>query len=148
MLYQRELIDLVNENIRNISLVLLTLAVVLTLISFALINNTIRLAIYSKRFLIHTMKLVGATPAFIRKPFIISNIINGIIGAFIAMALLSGCVYYLLTEFDNLYTLIDISSLFWVFVIVLLLGVVLTAISAWFAVNRYIRMDRDNLYYV
>ena len=64
------------------------------------------------------------------------------------MALLSGCVYYLLTEFDNLYTLIDISSLFWVFVIVLLLGVVLTAISAWFAVNRYIRMDRDNLYYV
>ena len=148
VLYQRELIDLVNENIRNISLVLLTLAVVLTLISFALINNTIRLAIYSKRFLIHTMKLVGATPAFIRKPFIISNIINGIIGAFIAMALLSGCVYYLLTEFDNLYTLIDISSLFWVFVIVLLLGVVLTAISAWFAVNRYIRMDRDNLYYV
>ena len=148
VLYQRELIDLVNENIRNISLVLLTLAVVLTLISFALINNTIRLAIYSKRFLIHTMKLVGATPAFIRKPFIISNIVNGIIGAFIAMALLSGCVYYLLTEFDNLYTLIDISSLLWVFVIVLLLGVVLTAISAWFAVNRYIRMDRDNLYYV
>lgn len=148
IVYQKDLIQLVNDNIRRISLMLLGLAVVLMLISFALISNTIRLGAYSKRFIIHTMKLVGATPAFIRKPFIISNIINGIIGAFIAMALLSGCVYYLLTEFDNLYTLIDISSLLWVFVIVLLLGVVLTAISAWFAVNRYIRMDRDNLYYV
>ena len=145
IVYQKDLIQLVNDNIRCISFMLLGLAVVLMLISFALISNTIRLGAYSKRFIIHTMKLVGATPAFIRKPFIISNIINGIIGAFIAMALLSGCVYYLLTEFDNLYTLIDISSLFWVFVIVLLLGVVLTAISAWFAVNRYIRMDRDNL---
>mgnify|MGYP002530234942 FL=1 len=148
IVYQKDLIQLVNDNIRRISFMLLGLAVVLMLISFALISNTIHLGAYSKRFIIHTMKLVGATPAFIRKPFIISNIINGIIGAFIAMALLSGCVYYLLTEFDNLYTLIDISSLFWVFVIVLLLGVVLTAISAWFAVNRYIRMDRDNLYYV
>ena len=148
IVYQKDLIQLVNDNIRRISFMLLGLAVVLMLISFALISNTIRLGAYSKRFIIHTMKLVGATPAFIRKPFIISNIINGIIGAFIAMALLSGCVYYLLTEFDNLYTLIDISSLFWVFVIVLLLGVVLTAISAWFAVNRYIRIDRDNLYYV
>ena len=148
IVYQKDLIQLVNDNIRRISFMLLGLAVVLMLISFALISNTIRLGAYSKRFIIHTMKLVGATPAFIRKPFIISNIIKGIIGAFIAMALLSGCVYYLLTEFDNLYTLIDISSLFWVFVIVLLLGVVLTAISAWFAVNRYIRMDRDNLYYV
>ena len=148
IVYQKDLIQLVNDNIRRISFMLLGLAVVLMLISFALISNTIRLGAYSKRFIIHTMKLVGATPAFIRKPFIISNIINGIIGAFIAMALLSGCVYYLLTEFDNLYTLIDISSLFWVFVIVLLLGVVLTAICAWFAVKRYIRMDRDNLYYV
>lgn len=148
IVYQKDLIQLVNDNIRRISLMLLGLAVVLMLISFALISNTIRLGAYSKRFIIHTMKLVGATPAFIRKPFIISNIVNGIIGAFIAMALLSGCVYYLLTEFDNLYTLIDISSLLWVFVIVLLLGVVLTAISAWFAVNRYIRMDRDNLYNV
>ena len=145
IVYQKDLIQLVNDNIRRISFMLLGLAVVLMLISFALISNTIRLGAYSKRFIIHTMKLVGATPAFIRKPFIISNIINGIIGAFIAMALLSGCVSYLLTGFDNLD---DISCLFWVFVIVLLLGVVLTAISAWFAVNRYIRMDRDNLYYV
>lgn len=148
IVYQKDLIQLVNDNIRRISLVLLGLAVVLMLISFALISNTIRLSVYSKRFIIHTMKLVGATSAFIRKPFIISNIINGIIGSFIAMALLSGCVYYLLSEFDNLYTLIDIESLLRVFVIVLLLGVILTAVSAWLAVNRYIRMDRDNLYYI
>ena len=74
ILYQRELIDMVNDNIRNISLVLLALAIVLTFISFALINNTIRLTIYSKRFLIHTMKLVGASWSFIRKPFLIRNV--------------------------------------------------------------------------
>ena len=148
IVYQKDLIQLVNDNIRRISFVLLGLAVVLMLISFALISNTIRLGVYSKRFLIHTMKLVGATPAFIRKPFIVSNIVNGIIGAFIAMALLSGCAYYLLSEFDNLYTLIDTGSLLRVFAIVLLLGILLTAVSAWLAVNRYIRMDRDNLYYI
>lgn len=148
IVYQKDLIQLVNDNIRRISFILLVLAVVLMLISFALISNTIRLSAYSKRFIIHTMKLVGATPAFIRKPFILSNIVNGIVGALIAMTLLFGCVYYLLTEFDNLYTLIDVNSLLWVFIIVLLLGIVLTAVSAWFAVNRYIRMDRDNLYYV
>lgn len=90
VLYQRELIDLVNENIRNISLVLLTLAVVLTLISFALINNTIRLAIYSKRFLIHTMKLVGASWGFIRRPFLRRNIWSGVLAGIMADAILMG----------------------------------------------------------
>jgi len=77
VLYRKELIDAVNDNIRNISLVLLALAVVLTFISFALINNTIRLAIYSKRFLIHTMKLVGASWSFIRRPFLRRNVWSG-----------------------------------------------------------------------
>ena len=79
VLYRKELIDAVNENIRNISLVLLALAVVLTFISFALINNTIRLAIYSKRFLIHTMKLVGASWSFIRGPFLRKNVWSGVL---------------------------------------------------------------------
>ena len=84
VLYRKELIDAVNDNIRNISLVLLALAVVLTFISFALINNTIRLAIYSKRFLIHTMKLVGASWSFIRRPFLRRNVWSGVLAAVVA----------------------------------------------------------------
>ncbi|MCP9610520.1 cell division protein FtsX [Coprobacter tertius] len=148
IIYQKDLIQKVNDNVRRISLILFVLALVLMLISFALISNTIRLTAYSKRFIIHTMKLVGATPGFIRKPFILSNIVNGIIAAFIAMALLGGCIYYLMNEIDNFSTLVTMSSLLGVFAIVLLMGIVLTAISAYFAVNRYIRMGRDELYYI
>lgn len=90
VLYRKELIDAVNDNIRNISLVLLALAVVLTFISFALINNTIRLAIYSKRFLIHTMKLVGASWSFIRRPFLRRNVWSGVLAAVVADAILMG----------------------------------------------------------
>ena len=90
VLYRKELIDAVNDNIRNISLILLALAVVLTFISFALINNTIRLAIYSKRFLIHTMKLVGASWSFIRRPFLRRNVWSGVLAAVVADAILMG----------------------------------------------------------
>ena len=94
VLYRKELIDAVNENIRNISLVLLALAVVLTFISFALINNTIRLAIYSKRFLIHTMKLVGASWSFIRGPFLRKNVWSGVLAGMLADAILMGTAYW------------------------------------------------------
>lgn len=148
IIYQKDLLKTVNDNIRRIGLILFCLAVVLMIISFALISNTIRLTAYSKRFIIHTMKLVGATSGFIRKPFILSNIVNGIIAAFLAIILLSGSVYYLKSEIDNFNTLISTQSLLSVYAIVLLLGIVITAISAFFAVNRYIHMDRDDLYYV
>lgn len=133
---------------RNIGLILLILAAVLMVISYVLISNTIRLTAYSRRFIIYTMKLVGATPGFIRRPFIISNIISGIIAAIIAILLLTGCVSYIVSEFDSFYTLITLPTLLGVYAIVLVLGVLLTAISAFFAVNRYIRMKRDDLYYV
>ena len=97
VLYRKELIDAVNDNIRNISLVLLALAVVLTFISFALINNTIRLAIYSKRFLIHTMKLVGASWGFIRGPFLRKNVWSGILAAIVADSILMGTAYWAVT---------------------------------------------------
>lgn len=148
ILYQKDLIQSVNDNMSRIGLILLALAVVLMIISFALISNTIRLGAYSKRFLIHTMKLVGATPAFIRRPFIISNIINGIVASVIAMLLLSGCVYYLMTEMENFTTLLSVPMMLLVFLTVLVLGIILSAVSAYWAVNRYIRMDRDDLYYV
>ena len=95
VLYQKDLIDAVNDNIRNISLMLLGLAVILTFISFALINNTIRLTIYSKRFLIHTMKLVGASWSFIRRPFLRRNFWIGVLSAVIADAVLWGAAYWL-----------------------------------------------------
>ena len=142
------LIQSVNDNMSRIGLVLLALAIVLMLISFALISNTIRLGAYSKRFLIHTMKLVGATPAFIRRPFIVSNVINGIVASVIAMLLLSGCIYYLMSEMENFTTLLSVPMMVLVFLSVLILGIILTAVSAYWAVNRYIRMDRDDLYYI
>lgn len=145
---QKDVIQIINDNIRKAEYILLLLSVVLMVISFALISNTIRLMAYSKRFLIHTMKLVGATPGFIRRPFIISNIVGGIVAAFIAMALLSGCAFYLVNEFENLSTLINFATMSQVFGIVILLGIVLTAVSAYFAVNRYISMDREDLYYM
>ena len=97
VLYQKDLIDAVNDNIRNISLMLLGLAVILTFISFALINNTIRLTIYSKRFLIHTMKLVGASWSFIRRPFLRRNFWIGVLSAVIADAVLWGAAYWLVS---------------------------------------------------
>ena len=148
ILYQKDLIQSVNDNMSRIGLVLLALAIVLMLISFALISNTIRLGAYSKRFLIHTMKLVGATPAFIRRPFIVSNVINGIVASVIAMFLLSGCIYYLMSEMENFTTLLSVPMMVLVFLSVLILGIILTAVSAYWAVNRYIRMDRDDLYYI
>ena len=104
--YPQELMDSVNRNLRKISLVLLGLAGLLTLISFALINNTIRLTIYSKRFLIHTMKLVGASWSFIRRPFLWQNIWIGIFAAILADALLTGMSYFLIRYEPDLLTVI------------------------------------------
>ena len=126
VLYQRELIDLVNENIRNISLVLLTLAVVLTLISFALINNTIRLAIYSKRFLIHTMKLVGASWGFIRRPFLRRNIWSGVLAGIMADAILMGAAYWLVSYEPELIRVITPEVMLLVSGSVLVFGIIIT----------------------
>lgn len=146
--YQKDLIQLVNDNIKRIGIALLVMALVFLFISFALISNTIRLMAYSKRFLIHTMKLVGATPGFIRRPFIVSNIFTGIIAAILAIALLAGSLYYAATHIENIYTLAPPQSLLIVAGVVVLLSIIITTISAFFAVNRYIRMDRDDLYYI
>lgn len=146
--FQKDLIQSVNENMRTIGVILFALALVLMIISYVLISNTIRLTAYSQRFIIYTMKLVGATPGFIRRPFIISNIVCGIIAAVLAIIMLTVCVSYIVNEFDNFYTLIDTSMLLAVYGIVLLLGILLTGISSFFAVNRYIGMKRDELYYV
>lgn len=148
VLYQRELIDLVNENIRNISLVLLALAVVLALISFALINNTIRLAIYSKRFLIHTMKLVGASWGFIRRPFLRRNIWSGVLAGIMADAILMGTAYWLVSYEPELIRVITPEVMLLVSGSVLVFGVVITFLCAYLSINKYLRMKAGTLYYI
>ena len=148
VLYQKDLIDAVNENIRNISLVLLALAVMLTFISFALINNTIRLAIYSKRFLIHTMKLVGASWGFIRRPFLKRNIWSGVLAAFIADTILMGAAYWLVSYEPELIRVITPEVMLLVSGAVLVFGVVITFLCAYLSINKYLRMKASTLYFV
>ena len=148
VLYQKDLIDAVNENIRNFSLVLLALAVMLTFISFALINNTIRLAIYSKRFLIHTMKLVGASWGFIRRPFLKRNIWSGVLAAFIADTILMGAAYWLVSYEPELIRVITPEVMLLVSGAVLVFGVVITFLCAYLSINKYLRMKASTLYYV
>ena len=148
VLYQKDLIDAVNENIRNISLVLLALAVMLTFISFALINNTIRLAIYSKRFLIHTMKLVGASWGFIRRPFLKRNIWSGVLAAFIADTILMRAAYWLVSYEPELIRVITPEVMLLVSGAVLVFGVVITFLCAYLSINKYLRMKASTLYYV
>lgn len=148
VLYQKDLIDAVNENIRNISLVLLALAVVLTFISFALINNTIRLAIYSKRFLIHTMKLVGASWGFIRRPFLRRNFWIGVLAAFIADAILMGTAYWLVSYEPELIRVVTPEVMLMVSGAVLAFGIVITCFCAYLSINKYLRMKASTLYYI
>jgi len=148
ILYQKDLIDSVNNNIRNISIVLLCLAGLLTLISFALINNTIRLTIYSKRFLIHTMKLVGANWGFIRKPFLIRNIWIGVISAFAADAILLGGANMLVNYEPELISIVTPEVMLIVSASVFLFGIIITFLCAYLSINRYLRMKASTLYYI
>ena len=148
VLYRKELIDAVNENIRNISLVLLALAVVLTFISFALINNMMRLAIYSKRFLIHTMKLVGASWSFIRGPFLRKNVWSGVLAGMLADAILMGTAYWAVTYEQELIQVITPEVMLIVCGSVLVFGIVITWLCAYISMNKYLRMKANTLYYI
>lgn len=148
VLYQQGLLDAVNSNIRNISAVLLGLAFLLTLISFALINNTIRQSIHSKRFLIHTMKLVGASWGFIRKPFLARSVWGGLIAGIIADIILWGGVYWLIDLEPTLSDILTWDVMAIVSVSVLVFGVVITLLCAFLSINKYLRMKASTLYYV
>lgn len=148
LLYQQEAIDLINDNLSKVMMVLLILAVVLLFISFALIRNTIRLSIYSKRFLIHTMKLVGATGGFIRRPFVINNVFTGIAAGVFANAIIFGLITYFSREYAQLFQIISRNDIIIIFSIVIILGVLITTIATTFAVNRYLKLKTENLYYI
>jgi cell division transport system permease protein len=144
--YQKNLIHTVNENVKKITLFILVFSGFLFLIALALINNTIRLAVYSKRFIIRTMQLVGATAGYIRRPFLYRSAIQGIIGALFAIANLVVLIYFLQNEMNGIIRLDDIRILAILFGIVLLLGVLINWLSTYAAVSRFLRIKTDKLY--
>ncbi len=144
--YQHTEVDKMNDNFRAIAMVILVFCGLLFFIAVALINNTIRISMYSRRFLIKSMQLVGATKAFIRWPFLKKGIGHGIIAGIIASILLSGIIYLIHTRFPELGQLSDLRMLAILIGSVLVLGLLLSFISTYFAVNRYLRLKTDELY--
>lgn len=145
--YQKSLVSLVNENIRKISLIILVFSGLLFLIAITLINSTIRLSVYSKRFIINTMQLVGATRGFIRRPFLYKSAGNGILSALIAIGLLVGVLYLAQQEFKEIISFKDIEIVGILFLGVLLIGIIINWISTFLAVSKYLKMKVDKLYY-
>lgn len=145
--YQKSLVEMVNQNIERISLFILGFCLVLLIISIALINNTIRLSVYSKRFHLRTMQLVGATRAFICRPFIRNGILNGLISAVISLGLLLIIVSLLFQEIPELVQVADFTLYVVLVAFILSLGVVLSWLSTWLAVRKYLKMKTDDLYH-
>jgi cell division transport system permease protein len=146
VVYQKSMIDEVNSNIRKITLVILGFSFILLLIAIILINNTIRLSVYSRRFIIRSMLLVGATESFIRKPFILRSMLHGLYSGALAIALLIGTLLLAQQRIPELKALQD-SQLFGLFfLIVVIIGIILSAVSTYFAVRRFLRMKSDALY--
>ncbi len=145
--YQKDLLGVINENVRKISIFLLVISILTGFIFISLINNTIRLSIYSERFTINTMQLVGAARSFIRKPFLLRSLSLGILGALIANFLLAALMYAFRREMEGI---IDPAS-FWVLgpvlLVVILMGIVISFVSTWLAVNKFLRMKFDELFY-
>jgi cell division transport system permease protein len=144
--YQKSLVQLLNKNIRRISIVLLGFSGLLLLIAMALINNTIRLSVYSKRFIIRTMKLVGATRGFIGRPFIIRGMLQGFYSAVIADILLAVMLYFLMQQVPELVGFYDLYIYLAVFGLVILTGMFLAWVSTYFAVRKYLKVKEDDLY--
>lgn len=145
--YQRDLISQLNKNVKTISLVLSVLILLMMVVSIGLMNNTIRLAVYSKRFLIRSMLLVGATRSFIRKPFVLQGLFQGFISAVLSMLLLGGLLYTTVRQIPELSRLADNQLLMTTTGALMLLGMLVPATAYWLAVNRYLNMKIDHLYF-
>ncbi|MGB5821012.1 MAG: permease-like cell division protein FtsX [Saonia sp.] len=145
--YDKPLIALLTENVKKISFWILVASAIFTFIAVLLINSSIRLSIYSKRFIIKTMQMVGATKRFIRRPFIWTNIQLGMLGATLALLALSISLYYIDKNFPELGLFHDISILIILFVGVFFLGILISLISTYFATQRFLNLRTDDLYY-
>ena len=148
VIYSKDLIKSVNDNIRKVSIILLIIAALFTYISFALINNTVRLTIFSKRFIINTMKLVGASWSFIRRPFLTRGFVLGILSAIIADALLIGGLYWLYKFEPQISTVINLQAILIVSAAVFFFGIVITFLCTFLSLNKYLKMSSNELYYV
>ena len=144
--YQEDLMDKVNTNLQKVSIVLLVLAVLLTFISYSLISNTVRLRVYSQRFLIHTMKLVGASWGFIRRPFMWTGLTVGVIAAILACAILGAAVWSLFQYEPHLTTIITWEVLAITGVAVFLFGLIITLLCSYISVSRFLKMRARELY--
>jgi cell division transport system permease protein len=145
--YDKPLIALLTENVKKISFWILVTSAIFTLIAVLLINSSIRLSIYSKRFIIKTMQMVGATKTFIRRPFIWTNVKLGMLGALLAMIALGVVLYYIDQNFPEMNLLQDIIILTALFAGVFVLGVLISLVSTYFATQRFLNLRTDDLYY-
>ncbi len=144
--YMEDLMNKVNVNLSRVSIFLLVLAVLLTFVSFSLISNTVRLSVYANRFVIHTMKLVGASWGFIRRPFLRQAMLIGIIAAFLACCVLGAGVYALFMTQPGIDEIITWQVMVITAAVVFLFGIIITALCAWLAVNKFLRMRARELY--
>jgi len=144
--YQKNLISKINNNVKKLSLFLLTFCIILFFIAFALINNTIRLSVYSKRFLIKTMRLVGAKNSFIQKPFILDGIYQGMYSAIFAIFMLMGSIQLVQTETASLLNITDLKIIGLVFILIFIIGIILSSLSTYFAVKKFINVSESELY--
>src|SRR5574344_61906 len=148
VIYSKDLIKSVNDNLRKVSIILLIIAALFTYISFALINNTVRLTIFSKRFIINTMKLVGASWGFIRRPFLARSFLLGIVSAILADALIAAGIYWLYKFEPQINAVINLHAILIVFGAVFLFGIIITYLCTLFSLNKYLKMSSNELYYI
>ena len=146
--FQKELLDTINSNIHKIGVIMLILFIMLTLISWSLISNLVRLSIYSKRFLLHTMKLVGATWGFIRRPFIMNNLWIGVSSGIMANMILAAMLYMAHKSEPAIMRLMPIENLLLVGFTVIAFGMVICTLCAYLSVNRFLRMRSNDLYFI
>jgi cell division transport system permease protein len=147
VVYQRSLVDALNANLSKISMVLSIFIALLLFISFVLINNTVRLNVFARRFTIHTMKLVGATRSFIRAPFLVQSLFQGVFAAVISILALVGGLYFVRNEFEQLFEVFRMELLLVVLGIVLVSGMLICLLSTWMVVNKLLSLNKDELYY-
>jgi len=146
VIYQKDLVELLEHNVSQVTLVLLGLAVMLMLIAYVLIINTIRLHVYSRRFLINTMRLVGATPWVIKRPFVTRSLRMGLVAGMLALILLAGLVYYVQYTMNIVMITVTGTNIAIIAGVVIITGEMLTLVGSLIAVNRYIRMDAERMY--